>query len=82
MRIEGFLVMPNKRALIVDDSSTAQYRLKKLLRGYNLDIDTADSGEAALRYLAHQSADVIFMDHLMPGMDGCLLYTSPSPRDH
>src|SRR3954470_24213490 len=62
--------MPNKRALIVDDSSTAQYRLKKMLRGYNLDIDTADSGEAALRYLAHQSTDVIFMDHLMPGMDG------------
>lgn len=62
--------MPNKRALIVDDSTTAQYRLKKMLRGYNLDIDTADSGEAALRYLAHQSADVIFMDHLMPGMDG------------
>ncbi len=62
--------MPNKRALIVDDSSTAQYRLKKMLRAYNLDIDTADSGEAALRYLAHQSPDVIFMDHLMPGMDG------------
>ena len=62
--------MPNKRALIVDDSSTAQYRLKKMLRSYNLDIDTADSGEAALRYLAHQSPDVIFMDHLMPGMDG------------
>jgi len=62
--------MPNKRALIVDDSSTAQYRLKKLLRSYSLDIDTADSGEAALRYLAHQSPDVIFMDHLMPGMDG------------
>ncbi|RYY01591.1 MAG: response regulator [Gammaproteobacteria bacterium] len=62
--------MPNKRALIVDDSSTAQYRLKKMLRSYSLDIDTADSGEAALRYLAHQSPDVIFMDHLMPGMDG------------
>ncbi|MET0357619.1 MAG: response regulator, partial [Cellvibrio sp.] len=62
--------MPNKRALIVDDSSTAQYRLKKMLRSYNLDIDTADSGEAALRYLAHQSPDVVFMDHLMPGMDG------------
>jgi len=62
--------MPNKRALIVDDSSTAQYRLKKMLRAYSLDIDTADSGEAALRYLAHHSPDVIFMDHLMPGMDG------------
>lgn len=62
--------MANKRALIVDDSTTAQYRLKKMLRRYPLDIDVADSGEAALRYLAHNVPDVIFMDHTMSGMDG------------
>lgn len=62
--------MASKRALIVDDSTTAQYRLKKMLRAYPLDIDIVDSGEAALRYLAHHSPDVIFMDHMMPGMDG------------
>ncbi len=62
--------MTNKRALIVDDSTTAQYRLKKMLRPYNLDTDSVDSGEAALRYLATHVPDVIFMDHLMPGMDG------------
>lgn len=62
--------MSNKRALIVDDSTTAQYRLKKMLRPYDLDIDSVDSGEAALRYLATNIPDVIFMDHLMPGMDG------------
>lgn len=62
--------MPNKRALIVDDSTTAQYRLKKMLRPYDLQIDAVDSGEAALRYLASNAPDVIFMDHLMPGMDG------------
>ena len=62
--------MANKRALIVDDSTTAQYRLKKMLRRYPLDIDLVDSGEAALRYLAHHVPDVIFMDHTMPGMDG------------
>jgi CheY-like chemotaxis protein len=62
--------MSNKRALIVDDSTTAQYRLKKMLRPYNLQIDAVDSGEAALRYLASNAPDVIFMDHLMPGMDG------------
>lgn len=62
--------MPNKCALIVDDSTTAQYRLKKMLRAYDLDIDAVDSGEAALRYLANNAPDVIFMDHLMPGMDG------------
>ncbi|HWV15369.1 MAG TPA: response regulator [Cellvibrio sp.] len=62
--------MPTKRALIVDDSTTAQYRLKKMLRPYDLDTDSVDSGEAALRYLATHIPDVIFMDHLMPGMDG------------
>lgn len=62
--------MTIQRALIVDDSSTAQYRLKKMLRRYPLDIDIVDSGEAALRYLSRHAPAVIFMDHLMPGIDG------------
>lgn len=62
--------MASKRALIVDDSTTAQYRLKKMLQSYDLDIDVVSSGEAALLYLAKHVPDVIFMDHLMPGMDG------------
>ena len=62
--------MTIKRALIVDDSTTAQYRLKKMLLRYPLDIDIVDSGEAALRYLARHAPAVIFMDHLMPGIDG------------
>lgn len=62
--------MTINRALIVDDSTTAQYRLKKMLRRYPLDIDIVDSGEAALRYLARHAPAVIFMDHLMPGIDG------------
>lgn len=62
--------MTAKRALIVDDSTTAQYRLKKMLQAYDLEIDSVDSGEAALLYLAKHVPDVVFMDHLMPGMDG------------
>ncbi|MCX9156300.1 response regulator [Niveibacterium sp. 24ML] len=62
--------MTRKHALIVDDSSTAQYRLKRMLRPYDLDINAVDSGEAALRFLEVNTPDVIFMDHLMPGMDG------------
>ncbi|HSC67855.1 MAG TPA: response regulator [Cellvibrio sp.] len=62
--------MTIQRALIVDDSTTAQYRLKKMLRRYPLDIDIVDSGEAALRYLSRHAPAVIFMDHLMPGIDG------------
>ena len=33
-------------------------------------MDTAESAESAMAYLTHHRPDVIFMDHLMPGMDG------------
>lgn len=62
--------MPTKRALIVDDSKTAQFRLKKLLQPYQLDVDMAASAEEALGYLSYRQPEVIFMDHHMEGMDG------------
>jgi CheY-like chemotaxis protein len=62
--------MSAKRALIVDDSLSARVVLSRMLQKYGLDVDTAESAEAAITYLAEQRPDVIFMDHLMPGMDG------------
>ena len=62
--------MTRKRALIVDDSRTAQVRLKRMLNRYDLEVDTALSAEDALSYLAYKLPDVVFMDHLMKGMDG------------
>lgn len=59
-----------KRALVVDDSKTAQIRLKKMLRPYSLDVDVAFSAEEALGYLAYETPSVIFLDHHMQGMDG------------
>jgi CheY-like chemotaxis protein len=40
------------------------------LERYELAVDGVDSAEQALAYLVQQRPDVIFMDHLMPGMDG------------
>ncbi len=60
----------NKTALIVDDSKTARVVLKRVLEAHELDVDTAESAESALDYLNAHRPDVIFMDHLMPGMDG------------
>jgi CheY-like chemotaxis protein len=37
---------------------------------HELDVATAESAESALLYLNDHRPDVIFMDHLMPGMDG------------
>jgi CheY-like chemotaxis protein len=60
----------SKTALIVDDSKSARVVLKRMLETHELDVDTAESAEDALVYLNDNRPDVIFMDHLMPGMDG------------
>jgi CheY-like chemotaxis protein len=60
----------SKTALIVDDSPLARHVLGQLLAEYELTADAAPSAEAALEYLKQRRPDVIFMDHLMPGMDG------------
>ncbi len=62
--------MSAKRALIVDDSNSARIVLSRMLQKYSIEVDTAESAESAMAYLTHHRPDVIFMDHLMPGMDG------------
>lgn len=59
-----------KCALIVDDSRTSRAVLQRILETHELTVDTAVSAESALDYLTENRPDVIFMDHLMPGMDG------------
>jgi CheY-like chemotaxis protein len=62
--------MSAKRALIVDDSRSARTFLTRILERYDLQVDGAASAEEAIEYLIRQRPDVIFLDHLMPGMDG------------
>ncbi|MGI9202801.1 MAG: response regulator [Woeseiaceae bacterium] len=60
----------SKTALIVDDSRSARVVLKNMLEAHELEVDSAESAEDALDYLNDHRPDVIFMDHMMPGMDG------------
>jgi CheY-like chemotaxis protein len=62
--------MANTRALIVDDSRSARHILGRMLESFGLEVDAVESAELALTYLQTSRPDVIFMDHLMPGMDG------------
>src|ERR1700704_6654881 len=62
--------MGAKRALIVDDSKSARLFLARILEKYEIDVDNAENAEAAIEFLGSHRPDVIFMDHLMPGMDG------------
>ena len=62
--------MAISHALVVDDSKSARFSLKKLLQKINIQVEFAASAEDALMYLDSKLPDIIFMDHLMPGMDG------------
>jgi len=63
--------MPYGSVLIVDDVETNIYVARGLMAPYKLKIDTADSGFAAIEKIKNGNVyDIIFMDHMMPKMDG------------
>jgi len=63
--------MAIKNALLVDDSKVARFALSKLLESRDMEVNMAGSAEEALEFLNGDTRpDVIFMDHLMPGMNG------------
>jgi len=64
------MAMARKSALVVDDSKSARVILSRMLEKYDIEVDMAESAEQALEYLKSNRPDAIFMDHLMPGMDG------------
>jgi len=64
--------MPYGKILVVDDVETNIYVTKGLLMPYMLkEIDSANSGQEAIKKIKDGKIyDVIFMDHMMPEMDG------------
>ena len=63
--------MPYGKVLVVDDVETNLYVAKGLLSPYELSIDTALSGREAIDKIeSGKLYDIVFMDHMMPGMDG------------
>jgi len=63
--------MPYGRVLVVDDLESNLYVAKRLLIPYGLHIDTAETGvDAVKRIKDGEVYDIIFMDHMMPKMDG------------
>jgi len=62
--------VPEINALVVDDSSTSRMLLTKILRKMDVHCEQASSGEDAISQLTWYHPNFIFLDHLMPGMDG------------
>jgi signal transduction histidine kinase/CheY-like chemotaxis protein len=63
-------IAPDARILVVDDNRTNLVVAKGLLSPYRMDITLCSSGREAVALAQQNHYDIIFMDHMMPGMDG------------
>ena len=62
--------LPQVQVLVVDDLSANLLVAQGLLAPYGLQVDTAASGPEAIEMVKNHNYDLIFMDHMMPEMDG------------
>ncbi len=58
------------RVLVVDDNLVNRKVARGFLRPYGFTIDEADSGPKSIECVKQTKYDIIFMDHMMPEMDG------------
>ena len=63
--------MAKKKILIVDDEKDLLLMLEKRLTAEGYSVLTADNGKDAITIAKSKSPDLIILDVLMPGMDGC-----------
>lgn len=73
--------------LVVDDSFPARqfmkFKLQEIAKGFaNLEIDFAENGEKAMEMAAGKHYDVVFLDVIMPGMDGYELCRKLKNKDN
>jgi PAS domain S-box-containing protein len=61
---------PLARVLIVDDINTNLIVAQGLMSQYKMTIDLAKSGREAIEAVQENDYDIVFMDHMMPEMDG------------
>jgi signal transduction histidine kinase/CheY-like chemotaxis protein len=61
---------PDAKVLIVDDISTNLRLASELMLPYQMDIHTCQYGREAVELVRKNAYDLVFMDHMMPDMDG------------
>lgn len=64
------VLAPDARLLVVDDVEMNLRVVQGLLKATQIQIDTAMSGEECLKLVSKKQYDIIFLDHMMPDMDG------------
>lgn len=64
------LSFPEAKILVVDDNELNLKVVTSIFKKYKNDIDVADSGAASLEMMKKKDYDIVFMDQMMPEMDG------------
>ena len=59
-----------KRALVADDDPATRYLLNSVLQRYQIAVDEAENGADAVKYLKQNEYALVFLDLLMPRVDG------------
>lgn len=67
---DGLLNLTGKKVLIVDDNKVNIKLASRLLEQYNFDIASATSGNDCINLVKENKYDLIFLDHMMPDLDG------------
>lgn len=65
---------PDANVLVVDDVKMNINVFKALLKRTEINVDSAMSGSEALDMIKEKKYDIIFLDHMMPDMDGIETY--------
>ena len=68
--LEKVMVDPSVKVLVVDDNPVNLKVAGAYLSKYQIKAEYAESGEKAVELAQNNKYDLIFMDHMMPGMDG------------
>lgn len=61
---------PDISVMVVDDNSTNLMILEELLKQFRFKLDCAKSGQKAIELMKTKKYDIVFMDYIMPEMDG------------
>ena len=64
------MICPGVRVLVVDDEIMNLVVARGIFKDYQLAVETAGSGAEALEMCKSRSYDMVFLDHMMPEMDG------------
>lgn len=67
---EGILVAENAKVLVVDDSEMNLFVVESLLKRTRAQVSLCQSGKECLKKMQRVHYDIIFLDHMMPELDG------------